>query len=185
MRANWYSWLGLELAKRGVTVSMPWGGMPEPDKCRERVWKAFVRNDMLKGVSGEEEENVVVVGHSTGGDLALRLAEELKLRGLVICSAGQLSEELRDEMSEEESKDIGYYDRPWEWAKIKGNTQWIVHVHSKDDDVVPVTEAKIFQGSLQTEYTELDGHGHLLMGEFPLLLSKILCKLGFNRCAPK
>src|SRR5688500_18302801 len=35
-----------------------------------------------------------------------------------------------------------WYDRPWEWKQIAANAGWIVHLHSADDEVVPVSEGR-------------------------------------------
>lgn len=50
-------------------VSLPWDDMPEPIKCRERVWMNFIRSSLMHGA---DSDNVVLVGHSTGADACLR-----------------------------------------------------------------------------------------------------------------
>eukprot|EP00466_Bigelowiella_natans_P001742 jgi/Bigna1/41734/e_gw1.55.80.1 len=178
MRANWYFWLGKELVSRGIDVIMPWRGMPEPRKCRERIWMAFLRDEMLAG--RKTLEDCIFVGHSTGGDLILRLAEKEKVAGMLVCSAGQLAEELKEDMTEEEEKDCGYYDRPWNWDKVKANASWILHFHSEDDKVVPIDEGRSIHSNAQTEFTQLKSHGHCVANSFPEILQALLKKISIS-----
>lgn len=135
MLANWYYWLAKvrtcahpdlfwgaflisdlffrqELKKRGIACELPWDGMPEPSKCREHVWKKFILESMVGNVVSS---NVVLVGHSTGADAVLRLAEQVPFAGLVVCASGQLDKKLRPSLTRKENVEYGYYDRPWNW----------------------------------------------------------------------
>ena len=63
--ANWYGWLDGELKKRGhESVVVNW---PDPYICHQRNWIPFARDEL------KADEHTVVVGHSTGALLAMRL----------------------------------------------------------------------------------------------------------------
>jgi pimeloyl-ACP methyl ester carboxylesterase len=62
----------------------------------------------------------VVVGHSSGAEAAMRLAETTKLRAIVLVSA------CHTDLGIESERASGYYSRPWLWDAIRSNTAHIV-----------------------------------------------------------
>eukprot|EP00658_Telonema_sp_P-2_P070854 TRINITY_DN60238_c0_g1_i2.p1 TRINITY_DN60238_c0_g1~~TRINITY_DN60238_c0_g1_i2.p1 ORF type:complete len:108 (-),score=24.41 TRINITY_DN60238_c0_g1_i2:193-516(-) len=64
------------------------------------------------------------------------------------------------DLGDENERASGYYSRPWEWERIRGNTAWIVQFHSDDDPFIPVSEARHVAENLGTEYHELHGYSH-------------------------
>ncbi len=91
---NWYAAVALALgAATGLEVVLPWDDMPDPVQCRERAWMGHIS---AAGVGAGD----VLIGHSTGGDAALRYAEGHPLAGVFIVGAGPT---VRDEDDEEPS----------------------------------------------------------------------------------
>ena len=81
--------------------------MPDPYTAKEKIWIPYIK-DTLKA-----DENTLLIGHSSGAEAAMRYLESYKLAGALLVSACYTD---RGKKSEKES---GYYDRPWEWEKIK------------------------------------------------------------------
>lgn len=85
--------------------------------CREKTWIPFI-NDELGGSDPES----VVVGHSSGAVAALRLAEKQKLRGIIVV-AGYDSD-----LGDANERASGYFNRPFDWAAIRANCQFVAAV---------------------------------------------------------
>eukprot|EP00944_MAST-04C_sp_MAST-4C-sp1_P001997 g1997.t1 len=79
LQANWYGWFHEEMLKRGHDSVCP--NWPDALLCRESQWVPYAVETL--GV----DENTIVVGHSTGALLAMRLAEKHKLLGIILVSA--------------------------------------------------------------------------------------------------
>lgn len=106
----------------------------------------------------------------------MRYAEKNKIYGSVLVGA------CHTDLDDEDEKKSGYYNRPWQWDKIKANQKWIVQFHSTNDPYIPVEEARYVHKKLNTEYTESTTEGHYGGGareklEFPELISVIQQKL--------
>jgi pimeloyl-ACP methyl ester carboxylesterase len=56
---------------------------PDPDVCHQSRWIPFVRDEL------GADERTVVVGHSTGALLAMRLLETQQLAGAILVSCAQ------------------------------------------------------------------------------------------------
>ena len=80
--------------------------------------------------------NTIVIGHSSGAEAALRLAEQQRLAGVVLVCA------CHTDLGEASEREAGYYSRPWLWEDMKSNTPWILQYHSTDDPFIPVAEAR-------------------------------------------
>eukprot|EP01079_Euglenida_sp_SAG-EU17-18_P009260 gene9260-1663_t len=114
------------------------------------VWLPFARDEL------KVDQDTVVVGHSTGALLAMRLLEQVNLGGAILVSAAHTDLGCEGERASE------FFDEPWHWDKMKANSATFVHqFHSKDDHLIPVDEARYVAEKLQGdhfEYQELDGH---------------------------
>jgi len=75
----WYPSVMKQL--RSSTVHTQLKEFPDPLYAKESQWIPF-----LKGPLGCDE-NTIVIGHSSGAAAAMRLAETLKLKGIVLVSA--------------------------------------------------------------------------------------------------
>ena len=129
--------------------------MPDPDEAYEHTWLPFIRDQL--GV----DDDTVVVGHSSGAEAAMRLCETTRVRGLLLVSA------CHTDMGMESEAISGYYNRPWQWRRIKDNAQWIVQLHSTNDRLVPVAEAREVARQLGSEYVEYPNKGHFLKRTMP------------------
>ena len=105
--SNWYSWardrFALMLSPDRVLLE----DMPDAMDAHESVWVPHLRDKMQCG------PNTIVVGHSSGAVAAMRLLEETSLLGVVLVAA------CHTDLGCEHEREAGYYDRPWQWDKIK------------------------------------------------------------------
>lgn len=157
---NWYGWLEEQLkAEPGVEVLM--SDMPDPFVARENVWLPFVQR------SWAPDERTVVIGHSSGAEAAMRLAETTKLLGIVLVSACHTDLGISNERAS------GYYARPWLWEDIRENVGRIVQFGAKDDPFLPLKEQQHVADSLRAEFHRLDGRGHFMEDEMPELMDVV------------
>ena len=162
--ANWYGWLEDTLKAEGHFDEVVLRNMPDPVMARESKWLPF-----LRGPCGCDAETIVV-GHSSGAEAAMRLAETVPLFGIVLVSA------CWTDLGEESEAIAGYYNRPWEWEAILRNTQFVAQFHSTDDPFIPVSEAQHvadnLAGGADSSFSLLEGRSHFFE-PFPELLAEL------------
>lgn len=163
---NWFPYIKQHLEKLGATVIAK--DFPDPILAREKYWLPFIKK---LGA----DENTILIGHSSGAIAAMRYAEKNKILGSVLVGTYYTDLGLEDE------KKAGYFDRPWDWDKIRKNQQWIVQFNSRDDPWIPIEEARYVHNKLKTEYYEYKRMGHFgedrNYKEFPKLVSILKKKL--------
>ena len=142
---HWFPYVKEELEKLGVKVIA--AIFPDPILAREQYWLPF-----LKELGADQD--TILIGHSSGAVAAMRFAENNTILGSVLVGASYT--DLHDEME----KKSGYYNRPWNWEKIKENQQWILQYASIDDPYIPIEEARHIKEQLGTEYYEYTNEGH-------------------------
>ena len=158
----WYGWMAKELRARGIECTPT--GFPEPLFAFEKVWKDHCL-DHFK-LDGE----TLLIGHSSGSACALRLMEEHQTAGCVLVSA--YDSDLGDQIERES----GYFNRNFDYDKMKINTPFILQFHSKDDDLVPVASGRNVARGLEGKvvYHEMTNDGHFnCRNRFPVILEAI------------
>jgi predicted alpha/beta hydrolase family esterase len=155
---NWYGWFDQEMKKRGhESICTNW---PDPYICHQSQWIPHCLNEL------KLDENTVIVGHSTGALLAMRLIEKYKVAGIILVSAAHT------DLGDAGERASGYFDEDWDWEAMKPNAQFIHQFHSDDDHLIPVTEARFVASKLKGDnytYEELSGYGHFFEPFQPLL----------------
>lgn len=124
--------------------------MPDSFRARESIWVPHILNDM------KANEHTVLIGHSSGAEAAMRVAEQRKVKGLVLLAACET------DCGNEDEAQSGYYDKPWDWDRIKSNTEWILQYHSKDDPMIPSSEAESVAMNLDSDFTMYEDKGHFM-----------------------
>jgi len=164
MSEMWYLHAKQELEKLGLKVIAK--NMPDSDLARKQFWLPFIEKQL------ENDEDSILIGHSSGAVAALRYGETHRLEGIVLVSA------CHTDLGDKKEKASGYFDEPWQWDKIKKDVKWIVQFASKDDSFVPIDEARFIVEQLSPEYHEYSDRGHF-MGEteFPELIEAIKRKM--------
>ena len=160
--ANWYGWLAKTLKKEGIfdEVVLP-TRMPDPVAAKESIWVPFIRDDL------KADECTVVVGHSSGAEAAMRLAEHTKVKALCLVSA------CHTDLGDAGEAAAGYYARPWLWDQIRANAERIVQFHGDDDPFIPVAESRHVAENLKSEYSELALRSHFFSPPFPELVEAL------------
>jgi predicted alpha/beta hydrolase family esterase len=112
------------------------------------------------------DENTVVVGHSTGALLVMKLLETHRIHGAILVAAAHT------DLGDEGERASGYFDTQWDWEAMKPNATFIHQFHSADDHLIPVAEARFVAEQLKGGnhvYEELDGYSHFFGPFQPLL----------------
>lgn len=162
----WMPWVKAELEKLGLEVI----GETFPDSiiAREKYWIPFLKDRLKAG------KDTILIGHSSGAVAAMRFAEENKLLGSILISPSYT------DMGVELERQSGYFDKPWQWEKIRKNQKWIVQFGSKDDPHIPQEEFMHIHEMLNTEYHEFERRGHFFENQdtFPEVVGAVKKKLG-------
>ncbi|KAF4663552.1 hypothetical protein FOZ61_001544 [Perkinsus olseni] len=161
--ANFYGWFEKQMLDRGYEVKLPEGGMPDPVRARRSIWIPYIR-DTLKC-----DENTVLVGHSSGAVAALRLAEEQKLRGIVLIAVYD------DPLGDSMEAASGYFDGPFDWSAIQNNCGFIVQIGGTEDTLVPIDVQRRVARMLRpkVEYVEVPGEDHFFVPPFGALVDAV------------
>ena len=146
--ANWYAHMKQQLEKSRCFSEVVLRTMPDPMLARESIWVPFIRDELRAG------PDTVLIGHSSGAEAGMRLLESFQLLGLVLVSA------CHTDLGDEGERRSGYYSRPWDWAAIRANVQWVLQYHSRDDPFIPVAVAEHVALSLGSEFTCFEDRSH-------------------------
>lgn len=161
--SNWYQYTKSELEKLGLEVTAK--NMPDPKLARKTIWIPFIKEKIFN------DENAILIGHSSGAATILRFLEENKCKLAII--VGAYHSDLGDELE----KKSGYFDEPWKWNQIKNNAEKIVIFASQDDPYIPISEPRFIREKVDAEYHEYKDEGHfgsdVNKTEFPELVEVV------------
>lgn len=153
--SNWYSWFANEMNKRDYVEECILRDFPDPHQCKESIWIPFLQNEV--GL----DESTVVVGHSSGAACAMRVLENEncpRLLGAILVAAAYT------DLGDEHEAKSEYFNRPWDWDKMKEGAKNIVLLHGTDDHLIPVREARYIASKMNDaenfQYVEMDGVSH-------------------------
>ncbi len=164
---NWFPYVKKELEEVGIKVIAE--NMPDPDFARKRYWLPFIEKKL------KSEEDVILIGHSSGAVAILKYLETHKVRGIILVGC------YYSHLEDEKEKASGYFDEEWKWSKIKENLGWGVIFASTDDPYIPIGQARYIRDKLGAEYHEYNDEGHFgndaNKTEFPEIIQIIKRKL--------
>ena len=135
---GFFPWLKTELEGRGYVVEAPI--MPDADEPVFEQWVPF-----LESLVGTPDEETIIVGHSMGGQAALRFIERLpegSTIGRVILVAPVVTT-IENMGLMEELVARPWLDRPFSDAKIRRFADKIVGIFSDDDPDILLTSEEI------------------------------------------
>jgi predicted alpha/beta hydrolase family esterase len=165
---NWFPWLKQELEAQGHPAIVP--NFPQTESPDFNTW--------MKHTERYEEsfdENSILVGHSLGGALALRLLEHIKVplkATFLVASVSGLTGSQFDPLM------VTFNTAPYDWSAIKKNGGAFHVLHTDNDPYIPLEKAETLARNLGVNVTLIPGGGHLNQStgftEFPLLRDQIL-----------
>ncbi|XP_053315822.1 serine hydrolase RBBP9 isoform X2 [Spea bombifrons] len=156
----WYGWTKKRLDKIADFQCLL-RNMPDPYTARETIWLPFMKSEL------QCDARTVIIGHSSGAAAAMRFAEKQKVYGIILVSA------YTSDLGDENEKASGYFNRPWQWEKIKLNCQHIVQFASTDDPFLPWSEQQAVADNLAAELHKYTDRGHFQNTEFNELVSAV------------
>ncbi|KAI9330081.1 putative hydrolase RBBP9-like protein [Obelidium mucronatum] len=130
---------------------------------KRSIWIPHIRNTM------KCNEESVLIGHSSGAVAALRFAEEFRVKGIVLVAAYDNS------LGDDGEQASGYFDGPFDWAKIKKNCGFIVQFAGAEDSLVPVEVQRRVRDALMPKvvYIEEPEGDHFFEPPFTNLIDQI------------
>eukprot|EP01065_Artemidia_motanka_P036102 TRINITY_DN44000_c0_g1_i1.p2 TRINITY_DN44000_c0_g1~~TRINITY_DN44000_c0_g1_i1.p2 ORF type:complete len:192 (+),score=46.11 TRINITY_DN44000_c0_g1_i1:90-665(+) len=153
----WYPWIRDKLVEEfGERITFQLRAFPDPMVARESIWLPFMTE---LGAAGN-----IVIGHSSGAAAALRYAEQNKMAGIVLCSGYD------SDLGDRNERMSGYFDREWDWDRIRSNCGFIDQFHSRNDMLVPFEVGKRVADAVSSNFTECYD-GHFQSDVFPELLT--------------
>jgi uncharacterized protein len=139
--SNWYGEVHSFLEEKGIKSICE--NFPDPLRARRNRWVPFIRALAEKHAPGKED-SIVLVGHSSGAQAALRYSELYPLHGCVLVSATY------SDLGDTLERASGYYpgsgkdgnvSNPYQFSTMKSNCKHWYQLHSDDDPFIPVHEA--------------------------------------------
>ncbi len=162
---NFYPWLKKELEKRGFKVEVPqMPGIPEPD---DEEQANYVQSNY------DLDEGTVIVGHSMGGVVALRLLERgIKVHGVVLVATPATGKFLDGKPRHSVTKAV---QKGFDYGKIKKQSDYFRVISDSTDSVVPHEDGKILADNLGAYCKIVAANSPHFNGEKePLLLDELL-----------
>jgi predicted alpha/beta hydrolase family esterase len=145
----WYPSVKKELEAKGFSVEVP--SMPETHIPKLALWLP-----KLQEVVGEPDEELYLVGHSSGCITILRYLEQLgegqKVGGIVLVAG------FTDDLGFKEL--TNFFETPIDFEKIKTKAKHILAIHSDNDPYVPLKFGDILKDKLGAEVIVKHDMGH-------------------------
>jgi predicted alpha/beta hydrolase family esterase len=156
----WAPWLKAELEQLGFETFFE--TMPDSIIARAEYWLPFLKDHVKVG------ENDIIIGWSSGAVAAMRYAEDTKILGSILVSPSYT------DTGDELEKQSGYYDKPWQWSKIKTNQDKIALIWGDDDPYISQDEFTFIAQQLEPTQIKIAGGKHFIeQDQFPELLQYI------------
>jgi len=144
--SNWYPWLKTKLEEKGYEVVIP--DLPTIHTDFP-VWKE-IRQAIID--TNSLNENTLVIGHSLGCLMALRLAEEFKYRKMILVSGWDFNDLTPQHQS--------FWEKPIDHAKIINNVKEIICVGSDNDPYFTYCTTDEMSQRLHGKAVLVKGAGH-------------------------
>lgn len=164
LRSNWYGTLHQQLRERNIPCICR--DFPDPYAARRSVWIPHIHSlaeSTTDNGGGGDADNVVLVGHSSGAQAALRYAEIHPCRAAVLVAAAY------SDLGDPSERASGYYplsdtQNLYDFASMKKNCPVWYQFHSDNDPFIPLPEAEQIRDGLglveDDTYIVLPGRSH-------------------------
>ena len=151
LRGGFYGDLAARLEASNLFTEVISLSMPDPNAARRSIWIPHLVDTL------RVDKETIVIGHSSGAEACMRLAEEHAVYGIVLVAA------CHTDLGDAGERASGWYPPsggPWLWDNMKKNTEFRIQFHSDDDCFIDVGEARFVHQQLETDYRELSGFSH-------------------------
>lgn len=151
LSGNFYLDLANALTSSNLFTDVHSLSMPDPHRARRSVWVPHIHEKF--GLTKE----TIVIGHSSGAECAMRLAEENKLYGIVIVAG------CHTDLDEPNEAASGWYPPSggnWDFDAMISNCKFIKQFHSADDPFIPINEAQFIADRTKSDFTTFTDRGH-------------------------
>lgn len=146
--ADWYPWLKGELEKKGYEVWVPeLPTMPTKSPDMETMLKFIIEKNFV-------DENTVVIGHSLGSVLALRLGERIKYAKGILLAAWDYNDLTPEHQN--------FWTTMMNHAQIRSNVKEMVCLISDNDPYVTKIIAHEMADRLGARAIDVGSKGHFL-----------------------
>jgi len=166
---NWFPWLRKQLEAKGYAVTAP--AFPSPEHPNLETWMQHMQTYPIGADS-------VLIGHSLGATLVLRILETLTSPVIGSFLVAPVSEPMGNDF---DPLVASFIDHPFDWDKIKKKGGKISLLSSDDDPYIPLSHARTLADHTGASMNVISGGGHLNSGagfrSFPLLFESILTLL--------
>ena len=149
---NWFQWLSHELKNIGVTSYVP--TLPTPENQSLSSWTAAL-HEQCPPIT----DQTVLIGHSCGAVLCMRLLEKLstpvKCTVLVAPPLGLIG------MPEIDALNTTFLDHPFDWRAIRRNAGELAYFMADNDQYVPQAQLLAIAKALEVTPIMIPHGGHL------------------------
>jgi hypothetical protein len=166
----WLPWLRAELEKAGAEVWAP--SLPSPLAPKLDVWL-----DATRDAAATWGPDTVIVGHSLGGVLALRLIEHVcprPIRGVVLVSSPFSSIARFDWL-------VTFFDEPIDWAKLRSMASSFTVLNARNDIVVPFDHSLRYSEQLGARLVLEEKGSHFVGRKAPVVLAEAERMMGRSK----
>lgn len=143
---NWYPWLKNELEQKGYTTHFP--DIPEMRQDVPDMAKILKYLKALKVIN----QNTIIIGHSLGNLLAMRLAEKFTFKQMILISAWDY-----DDLCEGHRL---FWKSKINHSKIKEHVKNITVIHSDNDPYYTAIAGEDTSNRLEARFILIKGGGH-------------------------
>jgi len=157
---NWYPWLKKELEKKGYTTFFP--DIPEMRKNVPAMRKILKYIESLNII----DNNTLIIGHSLGNLLAMRLGEKFQYKQMILVSVWDY-----DDLCEGHRL---FWKTKINHSKIKNHVKNIAVIHSDNDPYYTAIAAEDTSKRLNAKFILIKGGGHFGKKEGTKKMPKIL-----------
>jgi predicted alpha/beta hydrolase family esterase len=164
---HWLPWMHRELESRGLGVFAP--KLPDPFRPDFKKWFRTMATE-----AKQWNKRTVVVGHSLGGALALRLLEHAALGRVAACIL--VAAPFCSPLSLE--RFTSFFEKPIDWFHLQRRSSRFIVVQAKDDPLIPYDNALRYQEALESELHLVARGGHFSGHDAPEVLSAIRTVIG-------
>lgn len=152
---GFFPWLKAELENRGYAVEVPL--MPDADAPRFETWVPFLES-LIRAPNGD----TLVLGHSMGGQAALRYLERLPEGERVgtVALVAPVVETITGMSADDEIVARPWLSRPFDADKIRRSALSLVGIFSDDDPFIPLSSEELIREEFGAMTQVFPARGH-------------------------